>query len=93
MGGPSSEREVSLETGKVILNALDKNKYNVKPIIISKRGKGLDKIAKIKTDVAFIAMHGEFGEDGTAQGFLEALGISYPGPRVLNAPNPHPSAQ
>jgi len=83
MGGPSSEREVSLETGKVILNALDKNKYNVRPIIVSKQGKGLDKIAKIKTDVAFIAMHGEFGEDGTAQGFLEALGIPYTGSGIL----------
>lgn len=83
MGGPSSEREVSLATGKVILNALDKNKYNVRPIIVSKQGKGLDKIAKIKTDVAFIAMHGEFGEDGTAQGFLEALGVPYTGSGIL----------
>src|SRR3989338_2074282 len=83
MGGPSSEREVSLKTGKVILSTLNKNKYNVKPIIVSKRGRGLDKIAKIKTDVVFIAMHGEFGEDGTAQGFLEVLGIPYTGSGIL----------
>ena len=39
MGGRTAEHEVSLETGRVIVNALDKNEYNVKPIIITKTGK------------------------------------------------------
>jgi len=38
MGGRTAEHEVSLKTGKVIVNALDKNKYNVKPIVIKKTG-------------------------------------------------------
>jgi D-alanine-D-alanine ligase len=41
MGGRTAEHEVSLETGRVIANALDKSKYNVKPVIITKRGKWL----------------------------------------------------
>jgi len=41
MGGRTAEHEVSLETGRVVVNALDKNKYNVKPIVITKAGKWL----------------------------------------------------
>ncbi|MDP3710147.1 MAG: D-alanine--D-alanine ligase [bacterium] len=80
MGGPSSEHEVSLSSGKQVSQNLDKNKYEVKNVVIPKSGKfSLPK----NTDVAFIAMHGPFGEDGTIQGFLEAQGVKYTGSGIL----------
>ncbi len=81
-GGLSSEREVSLRTGKAVLDALHRLGYN--------NAKGIDvnrSIAKVlmeqKTDVAFIALHGKYGEDGTIQGLLEYLNIAYTGSGVL----------
>lgn len=83
MGGPSAEHEVSLETGRVVLNSLDKNKYAAKPVLIPKNGKWSPRILKNRPDVAFIAMHGAYGEDGTIQGLLDAAGIPYTGSGVL----------
>ena len=83
MGGMSSEREVSLNTGKEIVKNLDKNKYEVEPIVIDK---GEDIPNKVKgIDIAFLALHGKFGEDGIIQGMLESLGIPYTGCGILSS--------
>jgi len=90
MGGPSSEHEVSLETGRKVMKHLDSNKYEVKPIKISRDGEwhinGVK--AKIETalhdiDLAFIAMHGEYGEDGQIQVILEQYNKPYTGSGVF----------
>ncbi|WP_054955170.1 D-alanine--D-alanine ligase [Paenibacillus dakarensis] len=83
MGGISSEREVSLKTGEVILAHLDREKYDVKPIAITKREELIDKVKGI--DIALLALHGSYGEDGTVQGALETLGIPYTGSGVLSS--------
>lgn len=77
MGGKSSEHDVSLVSGKEVIKNLDKQKYSVTPLLISREGIGFEKIFKLKPDVVFIAMHGKYGEDGTVQGLLELVGISY----------------
>ena len=85
MGGPSAEHEVSLAGGKQILATLDRKKYAVRSLVIPRTGFGTLNIQKFKnlTDVAFIAMHGEFGEDGRLQALLDVAGISYVGSGVL----------
>ena len=80
MGGLSAEREVSLRTGKAVLTALEATGYRVVGI-----DAGRDLPARLLTksvDVAFIALHGRYGEDGTVQGLLEILGIPYTGSGV-----------
>jgi D-alanine-D-alanine ligase len=81
MGGLSREREVSLRTGKAILKALTEKGYPALAIDV-----GLD-IAEVlireKVEVAFMALHGRFGEDGTIQGMLELMKIPYTGSGVL----------
>jgi D-alanine-D-alanine ligase len=98
MGGPSAEHEISLKTGFQILDNLDRGKYEVSAMAISKEKKfffarntqnvsqseifdfqnsslfdgkyepgDLSEIWK-NVDLAFLALHGEFGEDGTIQG-------------------------
>ena len=81
MGGPSAEHNVSLATGKMILGALDKSKYFAKGIVISRNGRWPMSPEKVKKeyDVAFIAMHGAYGEDGQIQSLLEKLQIPYTG--------------
>ena len=76
-GGASSEREISLRSGKAVYRALKRAGYNTSLLIVSDQ---LEKdIKKFKIDVAFIALHGKFGEDGTAQKILENLGVPYTG--------------
>ena len=77
-GGPSSEREISLRSGKNIFEALKKLGYkNVELIDIDKN------ISKVlidkKIEVVYNAMHGRYGEDGCIQGLLEILEIPYTG--------------
>lgn len=83
MGGISSERDVSLRTGEVMLSHLDREKYDITPIVIEKRNELIDKVKGI--DIALIALHGSYGEDGTVQGTLETLGIPYTGSGVLSS--------
>lgn len=83
MGGVSSEREVSLKTGKEMAKALDRSKYEVVEIIIDKKTDLMDKVREEKIDFALLALHGAFGEDGGAQGILEAMEIPYSGCGVL----------
>ncbi|TRO78933.1 D-alanine--D-alanine ligase [Trichloromonas acetexigens] len=81
MGGLSAEREVSLRTGKAVLNALLESGYLAVAI---DAGRDLPaRLAQERIEVAFIALHGRFGEDGTVQGLLEMLGIPYTGSGVL----------
>lgn len=80
-GGLSAERDVSLRTGKAILDALLGLGYNAKGI---DAGRNIAQtLARESIDVAFIALHGGVGEDGSIQGLLEVLGIPYTGSGVL----------
>lgn len=78
-GGPSFEHEVSLSTARGVMKNLNPQKYSARLIIIDKKGKWPLDPLKIKKqfDLCFIAMHGEYGEDGTIQGLLEAYQILY----------------
>lgn len=81
MGGLSAEREVSLRSGEACLNALFATGYNAAAIEV-----GRDLPTKLKEEgieVAFIALHGRYGEDGAVQGMLELMGIPYTGSGVL----------
>lgn len=88
MGGKSAEHEVSLLSGKKVIESLNPQKYEAIPLVISKKGKGFEKLFRLAENrtaycLVFIAMHGPFGEDGTVQGMLETLGIPYTGAGVL----------
>lgn len=83
MGGISSEREISLKSGEEICKNLNKSKYEVIPIILDSKEDIVDKVNDI--DIAFLALHGQFGEDGTIQGILESLGVPYTGCGVLSS--------
>lgn len=74
-GGLSNEREVSLMSGKAIKKALDNLSYNTVEVDVDKDI--AEKLKKINPDLAFIALHGSYGEDGCIQGLLEILGIKY----------------
>lgn len=81
MGGTSSEKEVSIMTGKEMVAQLDTQKYEVVAITLDDNKEVIDKVRGI--DVALLALHGKFGEDGTIQGVLETLGIPYTGSGLL----------
>ena len=83
MGGTSAEREVSLSTGRQILNALDARLYAVTPLDTADMPALLTALTENRPDVAVIALHGKGGEDGTLQGLLDLLGIRYTGSGVL----------
>lgn len=81
VGGPSAEHDISLRTGRMILKNLDRQKYAAKIIKISKNGQWPISPIKLKNnfDIAFIAMHGEYGEDGTVQRILKRCRIPFTG--------------
>jgi len=83
-GGVSSEREVSLNSGDQVYEALDKQKYN---IIRYDPKTDLARLVEDASgiDAALIILHGPYGEDGTVQGLLELLGIPYQGSGVLGS--------
>src|SRR5690349_1316243 len=81
MGGFSSERPVSLSSGNACADALEAEGYRVTRVDVD-RGVGAT-LADLKPDVAFNALHGPFGEDGTIQGILEYLAIPYTHSGVL----------
>lgn len=81
MGGLSGEREVSLRSGENCFLALASLGYDVVRID-AMRDVGM-RLAKSEVEVAFLALHGRFGEDGTVQGLLELMGIPYTGSGVL----------
>lgn len=80
-GGRSSERDVSLRTGAACAEALQQKGYDVTLVDVD-----VDVAARLRearADVAFIALHGRWGEDGCIQGLLESMGIPYTGSGVL----------
>jgi D-alanine-D-alanine ligase len=81
MGGWSAEREVSLVSGRAVMQALGELGYRVTPIDV---GRDLAVVlGEVKPDVAFNALHGRWGEDGAVQGLLEVLNIPYTHSGVL----------
>ncbi|MBT3387326.1 MAG: D-alanine--D-alanine ligase [Desulfobacula sp.] len=83
-GGVSSEREVSLNSGKQVFDALDKDKYNI-TLYDPKTDLKQLVIDADRIDAALIILHGPFGEDGTVQGLLDLLNIPYQGAGVLGS--------
>ncbi len=96
MGGPSSEHEISLKSGKAVVAHGDKEKYDLAPVVISKKflwkfpegmelgeQEALEELKKRNTEIAFIALHGEYGEDGTIQEMLAQAKIPFTGSGVF----------
>jgi D-alanine-D-alanine ligase len=77
MGGPSAEREVSIESGQAVMRALATLGHDAQSLDFD--GRFVDALREIRPDVVFNALHGTGGEDGTIQGVLEWLGIPYTG--------------
>jgi len=77
MGGKSREREISFRSGENVSKALSRKGYNVVEI------DPLNQDIPVDIDVAYLATHGRFGEDGCLQGLLEFKGIPYTGSGVL----------
>lgn len=75
MGGPSAEREVSLRTGAACAIALREAGYNVREVEVD----DATFVVPPDTDLAFLAMHGTFGEDGQVQEILAERGIPFTG--------------
>lgn len=87
-GGPSNEHEVSLKTGKAILDSLRRQGHLTKDIFITKSGEWLDsgltrtpEQALTGVDVVFVGLHGAYGEDGRLQKYLETHKIPFVGSR------------
>ncbi len=81
MGGLSAERPVSLKTGEACASGLERAGYRVTQIDV---GRDLvERLREVKPDVAFNALHGPFGEDGSVQGILEFHEIPYTHSGVL----------
>ena len=85
-GGTSSERDISLLSGKNVGEALTSRGYNV-TYIDPKQNEDMDKLRNEKFDIAYIALHGKGGEDGAIQAELEKLGIPYTGSKVQASKN------
>jgi len=83
-GGKSAEHEVSLQSAKNVISALNKKKYKITPIKIGKDGRfDFNRIKNF--DVIFPVMHGPFGEDGSMQGLLKLANVPFVGPGVLGS--------
>ena len=94
-GGTSSEHEVSRWSGERVLESLDRRRYRPIFVLIEPDGNwvvdglrrrgplgGIEALEALGCEVAFLALHGPFGEDGTIQGFLETVGLPYTGSGV-----------
>lgn len=75
MGGWSAEREVSLTSGKAVAAACERLGYRVTALDMDRNV--AQRLAELKPDVVFNALHGSPGEDGTVQGLLDLMGIPY----------------
>jgi len=81
MGGTSAEREVSLCSGKAVEAALRAQGLELEAIDV---GSDIgERLKEKRVELAFIALHGRGGEDGTIQGLLECLGVAYTGSGIL----------
>ena len=83
MGGSSAEREISLQSGQAVLDALQRQKIDAH--IVDPQKDMMTQLEKGKYDRVFIALHGRGGEDGLMQGMLETLGLPYTGSGVLGS--------
>jgi D-alanine-D-alanine ligase len=81
MGGPSAEREISLISGRAVLEALRSRGVDAHPFDPAERE--LFELKREGFRRVFIALHGRFGEDGTVQGALEVMKIPYTGSGVM----------
>lgn len=84
MGGNSSEREISLKSGRAVMQALQ-NLPGINPVAIDVAEPFIHQLETGGFSKAFIALHGRGGEDGTVQGLLEFLKIPYTGSKVLGS--------
>jgi D-alanine-D-alanine ligase len=84
MGGPSSEREISLKSGKAVFQSLKEQGLDVVAIDIKSHdhGQTAELIGSFGIDCAFVVLHGRFGEDGQIQSILEGLKLRYTGSGV-----------
>lgn len=83
MGGLSGEREVSLRSGENCARALESLGYDV--VRVDALRDVAERLTRQRVEVAFLALHGRFGEDGTIQGLLELMDIPYTGSGVLSS--------
>ncbi|HMP67204.1 MAG TPA: D-alanine--D-alanine ligase [Candidatus Paceibacterota bacterium] len=90
-GGPSSEYDVSMKTGRSVIDELSK-KHHIIDIVVDKKGSWIcagrevtPEKACIGSDCVFNAMHGEYGEDGQVQKVLESIGVPFTGPQKIAA--------
>ena len=79
-GGPSNEREISLRSGKAVHSALLGEGLDA--VFLDIKDDIREALSKNAIDMAFIALHGRFGEDGTVQRMLEEANIPYTGSNV-----------
>lgn len=84
MGGISSEREISIKTGTAILNSLLRQGYDAYKIELNKDNM-LKAFIENDYDIAFLALHGVFGEDGRIQGLLDIIGKKYTGSSMISS--------
>jgi D-alanine-D-alanine ligase len=88
-GGQSSEHEISIMSAQSVINALNKEEYEITPIKIEKTGEwtGIENpfIFLKQFDIIFPMVHGTFGEDGKLQGLLEMADVPYIGAGVLGS--------
>ena len=80
MGGSSSEREISIQTGSGVMRALQTLGYDAQSLDFD--ANFIDAVRALKPDVVFVALHGPGGEDGQVQAILDYLGIAYTGSGV-----------
>lgn len=78
MGGISSEREISLKSGQAVLNALLELGYDAYPMVLNKEDM-MEKLTTWDYDLAYLVLHGEYGEDGRVQAVLDIIGKPYTG--------------
>ena len=83
LGGRSAEREVSLQSGQAVLDALIRSEVDAYPFDPAEQA--LEDLLRQGFDRAFIALHGRFGEDGTIQGVLEWMRLPYTGSGVMSS--------
>lgn len=80
-GGISSEREISLLSGQNVADALKSKGHDVQ-LIDTKEKSQIQKLLTENFDIAYIALHGKGGEDGSIQGFLETIALPYTGSKI-----------
>ncbi len=89
-GGPSAEYDISMKTAGAVLSSLQRQNYLFKNITITKKGEWLEngiikntEQALCDVDIVFLAMHGEYSEDGEVQKILQRMNIPFTGSRSL----------